>query len=137
MLDGQTYRCFPLYAGVAPDTQRKAVCKALENNIVVQRKGHLDTGMLGTYFLIQYLQQADRNDLIYTIVAQKTYPGWGYMLDRGATTMWEQWNGYYSRIHSCFTSIGGWFNQGIAGIQPDPAAPGFKRVVIKPAIVAI
>ena len=135
VLDGQTYRCFPLYAGVAPDTQRKAVCKALENNIVVQRKGHLDTGMLGTYFLIQYLQQADRNDLIYTIVAQKTYPGWGYMLDRGATTMWEQWNGYYSRIHSCFTSIGGWFNQGIAGIQPDPAAPGFKRVVIKPAIV--
>ena len=54
---------------------------------------------------------------------------------RGATAVWEQWNGHWSRIHSCFTSIGGWFNQGIAGIRPDPAAPGFKRIVIKPAAV--
>ena len=57
------------------------------------------------------------------------------MLEQGATTWWEQWNGYWSQIHSCFTSLDGWFYQGLAGIRPDPAAPGFKKMIIKPAIV--
>ena len=103
--------------------------------VEVKNKGHLDTGMLGTYFLVQYLQESGRNDLVYTIMNQATYPGWGYMLAQGATTFWEQWNGYFSQIHSCFTCPGGWFYQGLAGIRPDPAAPGFKRILIKPAIV--
>ena len=101
----------------------------------MNRKGHLDTGMLGTYFLLQYLQQIGRNDLLFEVVNQTTYPGWGYMLEQGATTWWEQWNGYWSQIHSCFTSLDGWFYQGLAGIRPDPAAPGFKKIIIKPAIV--
>ena len=57
------------------------------------------------------------------------------MLEQGATTLWEQWNGHWSRIHSCFTSPDNWLYQGPAGIQADPAAPGFKKVIIKPAIV--
>lgn len=57
------------------------------------------------------------------------------MLAEGATTFWEQWNGYYSHIHSCFTSPGDWFFESLAGIQTDPAAPGFKRSLIKPALV--
>jgi alpha-L-rhamnosidase len=57
------------------------------------------------------------------------------MLEQGATTLWEQWNGYWSRVHSCFTSPDNWFYQGLGGIQADPAAPGFKNVIIKPAIV--
>jgi alpha-L-rhamnosidase len=91
--------------------------------------------MLGTYFLLQYLQDTGRNDLLWTIVTQTTYPGWGYMLDRGATTWWEQWNGGPSRIHACFNSLDGWFYQGLAGIRPDPTAPGFKKIIIKPAVV--
>jgi alpha-L-rhamnosidase len=65
---------------------------------------------------------------------QETYPGWGYMLSQGATTFWEQWNGFYSRIHSTFTSPGGWFYQGLGGIRADETAPGFKKIIIKPAI---
>jgi alpha-L-rhamnosidase len=57
------------------------------------------------------------------------------MLEQGATTLWEQWNGYWSRVHSCFTSPDNWFYQGLGGIQADPAAPGFKNAIIKPAIV--
>jgi alpha-L-rhamnosidase len=91
--------------------------------------------MLGTYFLFQYLQEAGRNDLAYTIVNQKDYPGWGYMLAQGATTFWEQWNGYWSQIHSCYAGIGGWFYQGLAGIRPDETGPGFKKIIIKPAVV--
>ena len=135
VLDEQSYQCLPLFAGVVPPAERDAVLRKLENGILLRRGGHLDTGMLGTYFLIQYLPTVQRDDLLFTIVNQKTYPGWGYMLEQGATTMWEQWNGYWSQIHSCFTSIAGWFHNGLAGIQPDPAAPGFKHFIIRPAVV--
>jgi alpha-L-rhamnosidase len=57
------------------------------------------------------------------------------MVEEGATTFWEQWNGYWSRIHSCFTSPDNWLYQGLAGIQADPGAPGFKNVIVKPAFV--
>ena len=135
VLDEQSYQCLPLFAGVVPPAERDAVLRKLENGILRQRGGHLDTGMLGTYFLIQYLPTVQRDDLLFTIVDQKTYPSWGYMLEQGATTMWEQWDGYWSQIHSCFTSIGGWFHNGLAGIQPDPAVPGFKHFIIRPAVV--
>jgi alpha-L-rhamnosidase len=135
VIDEQAYQVMPLMTGIVPAELVGAVQKKLEEIILVKNKGHLDTGMLGTYFLIQYLQETGRNDLLYTIFSQKTYPGWGYMLDQGATTMWEQWNGFYSHIHSCFASPGSWFYQGLAGIRPDPAAPGFKKIIIKPAVV--
>jgi alpha-L-rhamnosidase len=125
----------PLLTGVVPEDLRPAILKKLENGIRVNRHGHLDTGMLGTYFLLQYLQQIDRNDLLFEVVSQTTYPGWGHMLAQGATTWWEQWNGHWSQIHSCFTSLDGWFYQGLAGIRPDPAAPGFRKIIIKPGIV--
>jgi alpha-L-rhamnosidase len=135
VLDEQSYHLMPLMTGVVPEELRPRMLEKLEECIRVKRKGHLDTGMLGTYFLLQYLQEIGRNDLLFEIVNQTTYPGWGYMLEQGATTWWEQWNGHWSQIHSCFTSLDGWFYQGLAGIRPDPTAPGFKRIVIKPAIV--
>lgn len=121
--------------GVVPDELKATVMKRLEELIQVKSNGHLDTGMLGTYFLIAYLQETGRNDLVYTIMNQTTYPGWGYMVSQGATTLWEQWNGYFSQIHSCFTCPSGWFYQGLAGIRPDTSAPGFKKILIKPAVV--
>jgi len=57
------------------------------------------------------------------------------MLAQGATTMWEQWDGYWSQIHSCYTCPGGWMYQDLAGIRPDEAGPGFKKIIIKPAVV--
>ena len=135
VLDEQSYQLMPLMTGVVPAELRGTLMKKLEDGIRVKRQGHLDTGMLGTYFLLNYLSEIGRDDLVFTIVNQTTYPGWGYMLGQGATTWWEQWNGYWSHIHSCFTSLDGWFYQGLAGIRPDPRAPGFKRIVIRPAIV--
>jgi alpha-L-rhamnosidase len=74
VLDTQTYKCLPLYTSVVPETEIASVKKALEEGMVDQRKGHLDTGSLGTYFLIQYLQEIGRNDLMFTIVNQKIIP---------------------------------------------------------------
>ena len=135
VLDEQAYQIMPLLFGVVPQEQRAAVLAKLVDNIQNRRQSHLDTGMLGTYFLIQYLHQIGRDDLLFSIINQKTYPGWGFMLANDATTVWEQWNGYYSHIHSCFASPGGWFYQSLAGIQPDPASPGFKGIIIKPSLV--
>jgi alpha-L-rhamnosidase len=135
VLDEQSCQVMPLMAGVVPEELRGALEQRLEDSILLASGGHLDTGMLGTYFLIQFLAETGRDDLLYTIVSQETYPGWGYMLSRGATTFWEQWNGYWSHIHSCFTSPASWFTQGLAGIRPDARSPGFKRVVIRPALV--
>jgi alpha-L-rhamnosidase len=135
VIDEQAYQLMPLLFGVTPPELRSAVFAKIEDNILNRRKGHLDTGMLGTYFLIEYLRGIGRDDLLFTIINQKSYPGWGYMLANGATTLWEQWNGYYSHIHSCFASPGGWFYQSLAGIQPDSAAPGFRKIIIRPALV--
>jgi alpha-L-rhamnosidase len=137
VLDEQSYYLMPLVTGVVPEALRPRMLEKLEECIRITRKGHLDTGMLGTYFLLQYLQEIGRNDLLFEIVNQTTYPGWGHMLEQGATTWWEQWNGHWSQIHSCFTSLDGWFYQGLAGIRPDPSAPGFKKIIIKPAILAL
>ncbi|MEI6074137.1 MAG: family 78 glycoside hydrolase catalytic domain [Verrucomicrobiota bacterium] len=135
VIDEQTYQVMPLMTDVVPVEKREAVFAKLKDEILNQSQGHLDTGMLGTSFLIEYLRQTGHNDLLFTIISQPTYPGWGNMLAQGATTLWEQWNGYYSHIHSCFASPGGWFYQSLAGIQSDPAAPGFKQIIIKPSLV--
>jgi alpha-L-rhamnosidase len=125
---------FPLLTGIVPPELRKGVMEKLENTIRVQNGGHLDTGMHGTYFLIKYLMEADRNDLVFEMANQKDYPGWGYMLANGATTSWEGWTGQ-SHIHDTLISIGAWFTEGLAGIRSDGKSPGFKHFVIKPAVV--
>ena len=125
---------FPLLTGIVPQELRKGVMEKLEHTIRAQNNGHLDTGMHGTYFLIKYLMEADRNDLVFEMTNKKDFPGWGYMLANGATTSWESWTGQ-SHIHDTLTSIGGWFTQGLAGIRSDGMAPGFKHFVIKPAVV--
>ncbi|MCX6033388.1 MAG: family 78 glycoside hydrolase catalytic domain, partial [Chloroflexi bacterium] len=104
--DRQLSQAVPLLMGVVPEELRGTIQKQLEDIILVKNKGHLDTGMLGTYFLLQYLMESGRNDLAYTIINQKDFPGWGYMLSQGATTFWEQWNGSWSQIHSCYVSPG-------------------------------
>jgi alpha-L-rhamnosidase len=135
VIDEQIYYAFPLLVGIAPESEREALQENLTRCIVEKNKGHLDTGMLGTMLLIEHLRKAGRDDLILGIYQKKDYPGWGYMVEQGATTLWEQWNGHWSQIHSCFTSADNWLYEGLAGIRPDPAKPGFKNVIIQPAIV--
>jgi alpha-L-rhamnosidase len=100
----------------------------------VKDAGHIDAGMHGAYFLLKHLMEQDRNDLIYAMVSKRDYPSWGYMLDHGATTIWESWSGG-SHIHDTLISVGAWFIQGIGGIRIDEQAPGFRHFFVKPAIV--
>ena len=125
---------FPLLTRIVPDGQREAVMRTLVDRIVNENGGHLDTGMHGTYFVMKYLIEADRDDLLYGMVNTREYPGWGYMLENEATTAWEGWTGQ-SHIHDTLISIGAWFTQSLAGIRTDDETPGFRRFVVKPAPV--
>ena len=101
----------------------------------MKNSGHIDAGMHGTYFLLKYLMEQDRNDLIYQMVSKRDYPSWGYMLDQGATTIWEDWSGGMSHIHDTLISVGSWFIQGMGGIRIDEKSPGFRHFFIKPGVV--
>jgi hypothetical protein len=131
----QPYLALPLLLHVTPPEMHDAVMKTLEQTILVKNRGHIDAGMHGTYFLLKELMAEDRNDLIFTIASQTTYPGWGDMLRQGATTIWEDWSGTGSHIHDCLLSIGTWFVEGIGGIRMDESAPGFRHFIIKPGVV--
>jgi len=131
----QPYLAFALLVGMVPQSLRDKVMAELEHDITVMRKGHVHSGVLGTYFLLNYLTRVERNDLIFTMVNQKTYPSWGYMLENGATTIWERWDGKKSLNHTSFLSVGAWFTEGVAGIRADENAPGFKHFFIRPSLV--
>jgi alpha-L-rhamnosidase len=130
----QLYEAMPLLMGVTPEQLQPAVMKRLEREILINKKGYIDTGIHGTAFLLKLLTERDRNDLIYAMADKRDYPGWGYMFEHGATTLWEQWDGQNSLLHSSFISIGAWFHEGIAGIQLDPAQPGYKHFTIRPGL---
>jgi alpha-L-rhamnosidase len=134
----QPYYALPLFAQVTPPGLQSTVVQRLVAAILTNSNAHLDTGILGTYFLIKTLEQLGRNDLVYLIASQTNFPGWGEMLAAGGTTFWEQWGGYplnMTRLHSSYLAIGGWLNEVIAGIQPDPRGPGYQRILIKPMAV--
>lgn len=82
-------------------------------------------------------------DVAYRLLNNDTYPSWGYQIKNGATTMWERWDsikpdgsfqdiGMNSFNHYAYGAVGDWMYQNIAGIQQDPASPGYKHILIKP-----
>lgn len=123
--------------GLVPQDETSNALRYLTNDIA-SRKGHLSTGIFGTKFLLQTLSERGREDVAYEIVNQRTFPGWGYMLENGATTLWEHWEGSdntYSHNHPMFGSVSEWFYKVIGGISPAPDAVGFNKIIIKPRIV--
>ena len=122
---------YPLSFGIAEPRDVNAVFNNLVKN-VMNDKVHFDTGILGTPLLLEVLTQMDRTDLAYTLMNQRDYPGFGYMIEKGATTLWETFEGYASHSHPMFGSVCQWFYQDLGGIAPDPAIPGFKHLIIKP-----
>jgi alpha-L-rhamnosidase len=131
----QSYLAFSLLLDIVPPDSRRKVMQNLVDDIVITRQGHADFGVLGGYYTLAALVREHRSDLIYRMATQRTCPSWAFMLERGATTLWEYWFPVRSSVHSSYLSIGAWFFNGLAGIQPDPESPGFQRILIKPQIV--
>lgn len=130
----QTALSCALYQGLTDPADVAAVLSNLVAN-VERQDNHLDCGILGTKYLLHALTDNGRVDVAYKIAAQTTQPSWGNWVRQGATTLWEEWNGGGTHNHVMFGDVSAWFYQTLAGIQPDITAPGFKKIVIRPAIV--
>jgi hypothetical protein len=130
----QTYLALPLLFGITPKDAAPKVLAALERDIRVTRKGHLNTGMHGNYFMAKYLIDERRNDLLMLMHSKEDFPSFGHMIRNGATTIWEEWDGDNSQIHNTMISVGLWFFEGLAGIRYDERAPGFKHFFAAPGI---
>ncbi len=129
----QSANIVPLEYGLVPEEKQAEVLKHLVEDL--HAKGdRLSTGFMGTPALMEYLPAVDP-ELAYKLATQEKYPGWGYMIRQGATSMWESWDGYDSRNHTPFCMISAYFYKYLAGIQYDRNVPGFKHIIINPSVV--
>jgi alpha-L-rhamnosidase len=137
----QTSYVVALYTKMAPDALEPVLVDKLVKDIET-RNWHLSTGFLGTPFLLFTLADHGRTDVAYRLLLNDTYPSWGYMLSKGATTWWERWNGdtgdpaMNSYNHYAFGSVIAWVYRYAAGIDTLPNAPGFKEIVVHPHLDA-
>jgi alpha-L-rhamnosidase len=138
----QTSSILPLSFDMVPAGRRDKVFAAMVRKLEEQNKDHVGTGLIGAQWLMRTLTDNGGPDIAYKIAAQTTYPSWGYMVSKGATTIWELWNGdtadpaMNSGNHLMLVGdLNIWFYERLAGIRPDPAHPGFKHIILKPAPV--
>lgn len=121
---------FALKMGV-PDSQHAKVMAALRADIK-SNEGHLDTGIFGTQFFFEVLAANGMNDLAYEAMNKRTQPSYGYGIEQGATTTWEDWNGKSSQNHPMFGGGLTWFYRNLAGMNADPDQPGYRHIIFKP-----
>lgn len=123
-----------LLGEVPPVELRGKVMERLEREIMVNCNGHIDVGIIGGGLLFHLLREEGRDDLIYSMVSQTDYPGWGNMRAHGATTLWEMWEPdlpNHSLCHGSYLYPGAWYIDGLAGIKRHPEAPGFRKFIVK------
>jgi Bacterial alpha-L-rhamnosidase 6 hairpin glycosidase domain/Bacterial alpha-L-rhamnosidase C-terminal domain/Protein of unknown function (DUF642) len=128
----QTAQAIPLVMDLVEPQNRSNVVAALVANV---RGQGLTAGDIGHRYLLRALTDAGRSDVVFDLHSQTNKPGYGYILNLGATALTEGWDGSYSQDHFMLGHIMEWFYHDLAGIQPDPASPGFEQVAIKPAFV--
>lgn len=133
----QTCQSMVLSLGLVPPSSCGDVLDRLVEDLMAEGEPRLTTGIFGTKYLLESLTANGRADLAYRLAKRREFPSWGYMLDNGATTLWEVWSysdNVFSHNHPMFGSIAQWLYQGLAGIRPHDTAVGFDHVVIAPYI---
>ncbi len=129
----QTSNLLPLAFGLVSDEDRQRVFDRLCQD--VEEKGcHLDTGCIGTPYILPVLTDMGRPDLAYRILTQTTYPSWGFWIAQGADTMWEMWESTArSRDHYFLGTCEEFFYSHIVGIRE--ISEGWRSYTIQPAMM--
>jgi alpha-L-rhamnosidase len=137
--DTQTGYVLALHMNLLPQELRAAAAKKLVAKIHANHD-LLATGFLGTPYLLEELTKAGYPELAYTLLLNTAYPSWGYMVQHGATTMWERWNGdqmladpgMNSFNHYAYGAVADWIYRYAAGIDATPLDAGFHAIVLHP-----
>jgi alpha-L-rhamnosidase len=134
----QASQVMALYAGVPPEKERGDVFTRLLNDLNYFHNVHLTTGIVSTKYLFPVLADHGDVDLAYDVLTQPDYPGFGFMIAHGATTLWELWQEktdpeMNSHNHHMFASPGTFLYRTLAGIQA--AEPGYAKIRIAPRLV--
>lgn len=134
--NNQACNSFAIYLGMPSDEMRARALKNLVEDVKAHDY-HLTTGNLCTKYLLEVLSEYGHEDAAYRIATQTTYPSWGFMLSKGATTIWERWeyltgDAMNSHNHPMMGSIGSWFYKYLLGLVPDFDDPGFSTFTVKP-----
>ncbi len=140
--DTQAGYALALQFHLLPEPLRaKAACWLVEE--LERYQGHPSTGIQTTHRMMLTLSDHGYSDVAYQVLNQRTFPSWGSMIDNGATTIWERWDGFVkgrgfyepymnSFNHVALGSVGEWMWRTIVGLNPDDAAPGYKHFTIRP-----
>ena len=118
---------------------RDTALKALVADVEAKDR-HVDTGIVGTKWMFESLAQHGRADLALAMITNPTYPGYGYWVSQGATSLWERWEGQRYRPesswnHVMFGSTSEFFFRHLAGIQQAPGTVGFRSIRFHPSIL--
>ena len=138
----QTACAFALKFDIVEGAAKEQTKKILLDSIAAH-DGCLQTGFLGTSFLMGVLAQEKEWGAAYGLLLQHKNPSWLYSVDQGATTVWERWNSYTKKDgfgpvsmnsfnHYAYGAVLAWMYRNVAGIASDPATPGFKRLILAP-----
>jgi alpha-L-rhamnosidase len=134
-----TANIISLMQGLVPEGYEQKVFENLSSRIEGEFNSHVSVGLIGIQFLMRGLTAYNRPDLAYKIATNRTYPSWGYMIDNGATTIWELWNGntadpaMNSGNHVMLLGdLISWYYENLAGIKSDKKEVGFKKIIMKP-----
>lgn len=140
--DSQSAQAMSVVLGLVPDGFESKVFDQLIHNVYTIRKGHLSTGIVGTYHLYKALGQFGRPDTVYDVLTAKGFPGFEHNLTRvneftplPSTTIWEDWGGRSSLAHPVQGAVVAYFYEYLAGIQSVSEYPGFKKVIISPTFL--
>ncbi len=136
--NNQASNAFALYMGLVAEKNKQRVAANLADNVEKQHY-HLTTGNLCTKYLLEMLTEYGYAETAYKIVAQTTYPSWGFMLSKGATTLWERWEyatggAMNSHNHPMMGSADSWFYKYVLGINPEINYPAFQKFIVRPII---
>jgi alpha-L-rhamnosidase len=137
----QTAYALALAFELLPESMRADAAARLAED--VKKFGHLTTGFLGTPVLCKALSDYGYLDEAYLLLNRTEYPSWLYPVTKGATTIWERWDGQKpdgsfqdvgmnSFNHYAYGAIGDWMYRVVAGLEIDEKAPGYKHILIAP-----
>ena len=134
-----TANMLSLQLGLVPEGYEQKVFDNIVRKTEVDFGGHVSTGVLGIQHLMRGLTEHGRKDLAYKIVTNEDYPSWGYMINKGATTIWELWNGdtadpaMNSANHVMLLGdLLIWYYEDLAGIKCADGYTGFKKIEMAP-----